>query len=253
MYLATDRNEIPIKREFYFRGPPAQLIPDKVVRSDDFREIAPALWYPYRVTELRLKAGVHLGQQYILLSWRRDTSIDSVTLSPKVDESLFRDVVVPAGAQVQVRDEAGGNVGQFQQAETGPLSITPAHYLELWSQAPVQAKELQARQLAIEALVGKPAPDFPAGAVWQSGKPMTWQDLRGRVVVLSFWAEWSGPCRDLMPELTRLHEASDRNDLTVIGVHPPGSEPLAIKKVVDEFHLNFPTCIDVPTAPGANA
>jgi thiol-disulfide isomerase/thioredoxin len=89
--------------------------------------------------------------------------------------------------------------------------------------------------------------------MWQSGKPMTWQDLHGRVVVLSFWAEWSGPCRDLMPELTRLHEASDRNDLTVIGVHPPGSELEAIKKIVDEFHLNFPTCIDVPTAPGANA
>jgi thiol-disulfide isomerase/thioredoxin len=253
LYLATDRNDIPIKREFYFRDPSAQLIPDLVVRSDDFREIAPALWYPFRVAEFRLKAGVNMGQRWILLSWRRDTSIDSVTLSPRVDESLFRDVVVPAGAQVQVRDERGGNVGLFQQAETGPLSITPARYLELWSQAPVPAKELQARQFAIDALVGKTSPEFPVGAVWQNGKPMTWQDLRGRVVVLSFWAEWSGPCRDELPELTRLHHGSDRNDLTVIGVHPPGSELEAIKKVVDEFHLNYPTCIDVPAAPGANA
>jgi hypothetical protein len=41
--------------------------------------------------------------------------------------------------------------------------------------------------------------------------------------------------------------------LTVIGVHPPGSLPGATKKVIDEFHLDYPTCVDVPPKKGVKA
>ena len=78
-----------------------------------------------------------MGQGWILLTWRRDYTIDSVTLTPKFDQSVFSDVIAPAGANVQVRDEKGDrNVGQIRQAESGIPAITDAHYRELLSEVP---------------------------------------------------------------------------------------------------------------------
>jgi thiol-disulfide isomerase/thioredoxin len=253
MHLATDRNHIPIQQEFFADNLDSRLMPNWLERCDDFREIAPGLWYPFRVTELGFVVGAHMGQGWILLNWRRDYTIDSVTRAPRVDEAVFRDVIAPAGAQVQVRDEDGTNVGVFQQAEAGIPSIATARYLEMLSQVQVGDEEQQARRRAIDALIGKPAPEFPRGAQWLDGEPLTWQALRGRVVILDFWAEWCAPCREDLPQLGRLHRARNANGLTIIGVHPPGSEPPAIRKVMDELHLEYPMCIDVPPREGVKA
>ena len=41
--------------------------------------------------------------------------------------------------------------------------------------------------------------------------------------------------------------------MTVVGVHPPGSAPEAIKKVMEEFHLGYPICLDIPPREGVRA
>ena len=70
-------------------------------------------------------------------------------------------------------------------------------------------------------------------------------------MILDFWAEWSDACRDDLARLSRLHQDRAKNGLTMIGVHPPGSEPAAIKKVLDACHLDFPICIDARTPRAA--
>ncbi len=145
LYLATDRNHIPIKLEHYAGNEGNRLMPIMVCRCDDFREIAPGLWYPFRLIELAFELGTHMGQGWILLNWRRDYLIDSVTRSPKVDEAVFSDVIAPAGAQVQVRDEEGQTVGQYRQAEAGIPSLTPAGYLQLLNQGPADDDVVRAK------------------------------------------------------------------------------------------------------------
>jgi thiol-disulfide isomerase/thioredoxin len=47
-----------------------------------------------------------------------------------------------------------------------------------------------------------PAPDFALTDL--AGKTVRLSDFKGRVVLLDFWATWCGPCRDEVPEFTRL-------------------------------------------------
>jgi thiol-disulfide isomerase/thioredoxin len=253
VWLAIDRNYIPIKLEHYGGNFGLQPMPGAIYRCDDFREIAPGIWYPYRATLFSFDNWQDMARGRITLTWHRDYKVESVTLSPKADAELFKNVVVPAGTKVQVSDEDGDYVGQYIQLVEGPAEITPAGYLLLLSEAKVRKEQQEARERAVQALIGKPAPEFPAGATWHNGKPLTWASLRGKVVILSFWAEWCGPCRNEFPQLSALHDARERNGLVIIGVHPPGSEQEAITKVTDEFKLAYPTCIDIPPKDGVKA
>ena len=54
-----------------------------------------------------------------------------------------------------------------------------------------------------------------------------------------------------MQVLADLHNSKE-NDLTIIGVHSPGSEIAQIEKVMKEYEMNNPTCIDV-AQPGGPA
>ncbi len=77
--------------------------------------------------------------------------------------------------------------------------------------------------------VGSPAPEWTLkdGA----GKDVSLKDLRGKVVLLDFWATWCGPCRMAMPALQRLHEKYKDKPLVVYGINcwekDPKADPVA--------------------------
>ncbi len=221
LYLATDRNFIPIKLEQYGGNPDFNTLPIEVSNCHDLREIAPGTWYPFHITELAL--GGMVAQGRIVLQTRRDSQIESATLSPKVDDSFFHRVILPAGTQVAVLDEDGRRLGTFDQPQDGIPTLTLARFLDLRSQAPVTKELRETRRKAFESLIGKHAPEFPQGAQWLNSKPLTWESLRGKVVILDFWAEWNAPSRVDVAQLERLHDAREANGLTVIGIHAAGS------------------------------
>jgi cytochrome c-type biogenesis protein len=61
-----------------------------------------------------------------------------------------------------------------------------------------------------------PAPDVQFTKL--DGSPFRLQELRGRVVVLNFWATWCVPCRSEIPSLSAMQKDLDAQGLSIIGV-----------------------------------
>jgi thiol-disulfide isomerase/thioredoxin len=76
-----------------------------------------------------------------------------------------------------------------------------------------------------------------------AGRPVRLRDLRGRVVLLNFWATWCPPCRDEMPALETLARELGPQGLTVVGVNLKESRS-QIDAFVRERGLGFPVLRD---------
>jgi peroxiredoxin len=67
-----------------------------------------------------------------------------------------------------------------------------------------------------DARVGSPAPDFELDDL--DGNRVKLSDLRGRPVVLNFWATWCGPCRVEMPAIEQVYQTYREQGVVVLGV-----------------------------------
>lgn len=69
-------------------------------------------------------------------------------------------------------------------------------------------------------LVGKDAESLEAGKIeaWVNGAPLTDADLKGKVVLLDFWAVWCGPCIATFPHLKEWNEKYADKGLVMIGL-----------------------------------
>ncbi len=77
--------------------------------------------------------------------------------------------------------------------------------------------------IALGQRLGQPAPDFVLPD--RSGQMISLRELRGRVILLDFWATWCRPCRRTMPHVQKWHEQYKDRGLKVIGVNIEGPLP----------------------------
>jgi peroxiredoxin len=97
------------------------------------------------------------------------------------------------------------------------------------------------------ALLGEPAPAWQ-GLEWLQQGPLTLEDLRGKVVLVRFWAVDCPYCEVSLPALAALHEKHREQGLVVVGIHHPKSEegrdPRRVRAAVRRLALPFPIAID---------
>jgi len=73
----------------------------------------------------------------------------------------------------------------------------------------------------LDELIGYAPPAFPDDLTWVAPDPLTWEQLRGTVVLLQSWTSGSPAGRSMLTRMERLADDFDEKDLRVIMLHTP--------------------------------
>ena len=93
----------------------------------------------------------------------------------------------------------------------------------------------------VEYRFGTVSPHFSGNTL--DGRQLSMTDLRGKVVVVNFWASWCAECRPEMPMLERLHREFAAQGLAVVGVNAREGKD-AIGRYAHVLGLTFPLVLD---------
>ena len=90
-------------------------------------------------------------------------------------------------------------------------------------------------------LKNTPAPDFTLESL--DGRNLKLSDLRGKAVLLNFWATWCGPCKIETPWLVELQKQYGSQGLQVVGIAMDDSGKDEISKFARDMGMNYPVLL----------
>ena len=98
--------------------------------------------------------------------------------------------------------------------------------------------------LAVTSLVGASASMAPSFTLpSRSGDTVSLAQLKGKVVMLNFWASWCGPCRQEMPLLDQMHKRYSALGFTLVGVNVDANSKDA-EAWLSKTPVSFPVLFD---------
>ncbi len=86
--------------------------------------------------------------------------------------------------------------------------------------------------------IGSVAPEFSLKSV-PDGKTVTLSSLRGKAVVVNFWATWCGPCKIEMPWLIDLQKKYGDQGLQIVGITKEDYDEATIAKFTKKMGVNY--------------
>jgi|SRR5688572_20413200 len=196
-------------------------------------------------SSVKLPAQAGMGGQVsdgVMTSW-----IDKKHLV-EVQEEITYTVKVPpsAGAPPQ---EYRSKILQVTHA----LKVDQPVAATLFAYTPPPDAREQAPQAAGNRvdLTGKDAPSFRAVSL--DGKTYNLEELKGKPVLLDFWASWCGPCIRSMPALERLHSDYRAQGLVILGIDV-GEKRETVEKFLQTKTMSYPVIMGdeagIPAAYG---
>jgi cytochrome c biogenesis protein CcmG, thiol:disulfide interchange protein DsbE len=99
---------------------------------------------------------------------------------------------------------------------------------------------------SVKTVTSKPAVDtsqLQVAPTWAlvdlAGKPVTSEALKGKVVIVDFWATWCGPCRAAIPHLIELQKTYKDKGFEVVGVSLDQQGPAVVQSFVDKNSIPY--------------
>jgi len=85
-------------------------------------------------------------------------------------------------------------------------------------------------------------PDFTLTSL-ADGTVIDAGSLRGKTVLVNFWATWCPPCRREIPSLIRLQEEFGSDDVVVLGIAVDKGGPGAVRTMMEAAGINYPVAM----------
>jgi thiol-disulfide isomerase/thioredoxin len=85
----------------------------------------------------------------------------------------------------------------------------------------------------------------PFTATDVTGKPISTAQLRGKVVLINFWATWCPPCREEIPALIELQKKY-KDQLQIVGIAQDSGSADDVRRFMDAHGMNYPTVLSSP-------
>jgi peroxiredoxin len=89
---------------------------------------------------------------------------------------------------------------------------------------------------------GDKAPAFSVEKLEKEGEVVSLADLKGKVVLLDFWATWCGPCRETMPDIQNIYNSYKGNGLVVMAISNETRSEINAFKAKESF--TYPMYVD---------
>jgi RNA polymerase sigma factor (sigma-70 family) len=210
----------------------------------DYQEIAPGRFFPMKQGKViyQVAEGGKVRQRD-----ERVWMVTKLVVDGPLADDLFR-LEILEGAAVSDSMQQQKPVRYFYRKGKTLQELRA----EAGKDAAKAADEHRARVEAKDALVGKPAFDFAQGAAaWTNTRPLNWAGLKGKVVVLDFWAIWCAPCRNDLPRMREYHDQRDKSGIVVIGVHASHDKVADIEQFARAHKLVYPIYLDRTDSPAA--
>ena len=98
------------------------------------------------------------------------------------------------------------------------------------------------RNRAPQRTAGKVAPGFALPAT--DGRTVSLTSLKGKVVAVNFWATWCGPCRQEIPELSKVYAENRGKCFELLGIAEESGPREVVVEAAEKLGANYPILLD---------